>query len=351
MASNTMLTATKVTREALRILHEQLSFTNTTKIDYDNSYRSDGAKRGDTLKIRLPNRYTVRTGAAMSTQDTAEESVDLVTSTQKGVDMEFSSTELTLDLDDFSERILKPAMSVLASDIENDYLQTVTQAVHNQVGTAGTTPTTLLPYLQARARMNQELAPKDNQRCLQLPSNASAVIVNALNGLFHDSTQISKQYREGLMGRSSGFDWYENERSWTYTAGADVAGAVNQADVASGDTQVTVDGFTAALPVGTVITFAAVFAVHPETKATMSHLKNFVVTAATTTTVTVSPAIISTGAKQNVSALPADNAAVASVGSPTASTGYEVSLAYHRDAFAFTTADLVMPEGVDFAAR
>lgn len=345
--ANTLLTPTAVTREALRILHEKLSFIGTIIRDYDDSFAQSGAKIGSSLKIRLPNQYTVRTGATLSAQDTEETSETLTVATQKGVDVNFTSAELTMDLDDFSSRIIEPAMSVLASNIEADALN-MTKDVYNLVGTPGTTPATLLTYLQARQKLNQYLAPKDN-RCLQMDSEASATIVNALTGLFHDSTQIAKQYREGMMGRSAGYDWYENERGYVHTNGTDVAGAVNDTGQASGDTSITVDGFTGAPTAGSVFTFANVYAVHPETKVAYNHLQQFTVVSATTTSITFSPAIISTGAKQNIDALPADNAAVTFVGS--ASTAYNHNLAYQKEAFAFATADLIKPNGVDFCAR
>lgn len=348
--ANDILTPTAVTREALRILHEKLTFIGSIKRDYDDTYKVAGAKRGDSLKIRLPNQYTVRSGATLVAQDTEETSVTLTTSTQKGVDVNFTSAELTLELDDFSERILEPAMAVLASDLENDALS-MTKDVYNLVGTPGTTPASLLPYLQARTKLNQYLAPK-NDRCLQMDSEASAVIVNALTGLFHDSTQVSKQYREGMMGRSAGYDWHENDRGYVHTNGADVAGAINDAGatIVTGATTIPVDGFTAALAEGSVFTIAGVNAVHPETKVAYNFLQQFtVVTGTTTTSLVLSPAIHSTGAKQNVDALPADNAVITAVGS--AGVAYNHNLAYQKEAFAFTTADLVKPNGVDFCAR
>jgi hypothetical protein len=120
--ANTLLTPTQVTREALRVLHQKLRFVGTINRQYDDSFAKKGAKAGETLKIRLPNQYTVRSGATLSTQDTTESSVTLQVSTQKGVDLNFSSNELTLSLDDFSKRILKPAMAVLAASIEADAL-------------------------------------------------------------------------------------------------------------------------------------------------------------------------------------------------------------------------------------
>src|SRR5579872_5363398 len=154
--ANALLTPQQITREALRVLHNKLTFIGAINRQYDDSFAKAGAKIGDTLKIRLPNQYTVRTGKTLSAQDVTEQSVSLQIATQKGVDVNFSSAELTMSLDDFSSRILEPAMAVLASSLEADAF-TMYRDVCQQVGTAGTTPNTLLTYLQARAKLNNSL--------------------------------------------------------------------------------------------------------------------------------------------------------------------------------------------------
>ena len=346
--ANTLLTSTKVTREILRVAHEKATFIATTDMSYDDQYAVTGAKIGSALKIRLPNKYTVRTGKTLAPQDTTEESVTLTLATQKGVDMNFSTAELTLDLDDFSKRIIQPATSVLVSTLESDYISYVTPKVWNAVGTAGTTPASMLVFGQARAKLNQNLAPKDDNRSVQINSDAMASMVNAYSALFHDQMEIKRQYRDGFISRNSGFDWYENERIWTITTGSDhTTVTVNDAAIADGDTTLTTAG--GSVEQGTVFTIAGVNAVHPETKADLGFLQQFTVTADATTAWTFTPAYYASGPKQNVTALPVTAAAIVLVGS--ASTSYEQHLAYHKDAFAFVTADLEMPQGVHFASR
>jgi hypothetical protein len=167
-------------------------------------------------------------------------------------------------------------------------------------------------------------------------------LVNGLKGLFQDSTQIKEQYREGMVGRTAMADFYENERVWTMTNGADVVGAIDQASFADGMTSMTVDGLTAAPTVGAVFTIDDVYQVHDETKAAFSHLQQFTVIAGTTTSVAFSPAIYfsDTHARQNVNAIPVDSAALTFVGA--LSVGYVQNLMYHKDAFTFATAELPM---------
>lgn len=348
--SNSILTPTQVTREILRVLHEKASFIGTVNRSYDSSFAKTGAKIGDSLKIRLPNQYTVRTGKTLNAQDTSEESVTLAVATQKGVDMNFSTAELTMQLDDFSKRIIQPAVATLVSDIESSMLSSVTKDIYNSVGTPGTTPNAFLTFGQARAKLNQGLAPKDNRRRVQLDSMAMASMIDAGKGLFQDSQSIAEQYLEGMIGRTSGFDWYENERVYSHLTGSDhTTVTVNDASIASGDSTITTAG--GSVTVGTVFTFSgdAVKAVHPETKAAYAHDAQFVITAVSGNDWTFDPPIITSGAKQNVNKLPTTGAAITLVGS--ASTTYPQHLAYHEDAFAFATADLEMPEGVHFAAR
>lgn len=352
--ANSILTPTAVTREALRILHQKLTFVGNVNRQYDDSFVKTGAKIGDTLKIRLPNQYVVRTGKTLSTQDTTENSVSLTVGTQKGVDINFSSAELTLSLDDFSDRILEPAMAVLAANIEADALS-MYKDVYNSVGTAGTVPADLLTYLTAKQKLDENLAPMDKNRTIHTLPNASVKLVDALKGLFQDSSAISEQYREGKMGRTAGFDFYQNTLLPTHTLGNKVSGVTVNGASQTGLT-LNIGGVANAdtFKQGTVFTIANVFQVHPESKAAYSSLQQFVVTAdATMTTTTgsiaIAPAMVATGATQNINATAASGAAITIVGS--ASTSYGQNLAFHKDAFAFATADLLMPKGVDFAAR
>ena len=349
--SNQILTPTAVTREALRVLHQKLNFVGSIKRDYDASFAKEGAKIGDSLKIRLPNQYTVRTGATLSAQDTTETSTTLQVATQKGVDLNFTSVDLTLSLDDFSRRILEPAMSVLAANIEADALSMALDVyqVVNNVGSA----ITLNKALTARKVLVDALAPGD-ARTLLLNTQDNLDLVDALKGLFQDSNEIAKQYREGKVGRTAGFgDIYENTllaSQATGTAASATTYTVNGATQVGA--AITIQTGATTFKKGDVVTFAGCNRCHPESKADTGVLQQFVVTADYAGgggNLAISPAIVTSGGRQNVTASPTNGGAVVKVGG--ASAVYKPSLAYHKDAFAFATADLVMPGGVDFAAR
>lgn len=344
--ANTLLTPTAVTRESLRVLHQKLNFVGSIVRDYDSSYAKSGAKIGDSLKIRLPNQYTVRTGATLSAQDTTESSVTLQVATQKGVDLNFTSVDLTMSLDDFSKRIIDPAMSVLAANIEADALnmyKDVYQSIWN-----GGSAATYNKALDGRVILNRSLAPFADRTAL-MDSVAMADVVKDTKTLFQDDKSLSKQYKEGYMGRAAGFDWSENTMMPAHTrGGSNTAYLINGASQ-TGATLVVDTGATAPSQ-GDVITIAGVYSVHPETKVSTGVLQQFVIgSGATTTSFPITPAIVTSGATQNVSGSPADNAAITFAG--TASTAVQTSLLFQKEAFAFATADLVMPQGVDFAAR
>lgn len=353
---NTILTPTAVTRKALQILHQKLNFIGNINRTYDDSFANSGAKIGDSLKIRLPNEYTVRTGANLSVQDTSETSTTLQIATQKGVDISFSSAELTLSLDDFSSRILEPAMAVLAANIEADALS-MYKDVYNIVDN-DTAAISFLNIMQGRKLLNDSLAPMDNNRAALLSTDHTAKLVDSLKGLFQDSNAIKQQYREGMMGRTGGFDFYENTllaNHQTGTAAKTTTYSVNGAVTTNGSTAVTVaSAGSTTFKAGDVFTVAGCFRVHPETKVSTGVLQQFVVTAdyaGGAGSVSFAPAIFTSGGRQNVVAAGmANSSAIVKVGAG-ASELLTPSMVFHRDAFAFATADLVMPKGVDFAAR
>ena len=349
--SNTLLTIDMITKEALRLAHEKATFLGTINRQFDDSFGRSEGKIGDTLRIRLPSQYTRRQGSrVMDVQDSEQQKTQIVVATQDGVDMRFNSRELALDLDSFSKLHLEPAMASLISGIESDVIQGVSKLVYNVAGTAGTPPVDLVAVGAARAKLNQNLAPKDGNRYIQMDSVTMGGLVNGLKGLFHDSQQIKEQYREGMIGRTAMADFYENERVWTMTNGSDVTTVtLDTYTVTQGDADLTVTGF-ATPTAGMVFTLAGVYDVHPETKQAYSHLKQFTILAGSTATnVLISPAIYSTGPKQNVSALPTTTAALTFVGA--ASTSYVQNLMYHRDAFTFATADLPLMSSSEKCVR
>lgn len=349
--ANTILTPTAVTRKAAQILHQKLNFIGTINRQYDDSFAKSGAKIGDSLKVRLPNEYTIRSGLTMSAQDTVETSVTLTMATVKGVDMSFTSTELALSIDDFAERIIEPAMSVLAANVEADAINMYKEVYNIYDGDAAAFA--FGSVSQARQILTDNLAPM-SQRTMLLNTTHATKYLTDTKGLFHSAEEIAEQYREGQIGRASGFNFYENTLLLPHTTGtaAKTTGYLVNGASQTGST-LTVDTGTNTFLVGDVITIAGVFRVHPETKVSTGALQQFVITAnsgGSATSLSISPAITTSTGRQNVSGSPADNAAIVKVGAGASETLVQ-SMAYHKNAFAFVTADLPLPDGTDWARR
>lgn len=355
--SNSTKVLDMIANEALAIAHEKATFISTVDRQYDDSFGKSGAhKIGSTLRVRSPNQYTRRQGSrVMDVQDQDEATQTITLATQDGVDMRFNSAELALDTNNpneverFSKRYIEPAMSVLVSGIDGDMLEQFTKDTYNLVGTAGTVVGAsgdISALFNARAKLNQCLAPKDS-RFYQIDSVTMASIVNGKTGLFHPDGQVKKAFTEGFYGRAAGADFYENERTYAHTNGSDHTTVTVNDTVASGDSVITTAG--ASVTVGTVFTIADVYKVHPETKESLGVLQQFVITAVSGNDWTVSPSFISTGAKQNINALPANSAAITLHGS--ASTAYRQNIVYHKDAFAFVTADLPLMDDAHKCVR
>lgn len=375
--SNQLLTWTMITREALRILHNNVIFTKGVDRQYSKEFANKGAKIGSTVNIRKPNRYFLRKGQTIQIQGTSEQYVPLTLNTQYGVDTEFSSQDLTLSLDDFGKRILSPKMARITSGIDFDGLAQV-QNVYNAVGTPGSTPgantganmaTVNSPqiFLNAGVMLDNMACPRDDQRSIILNPIAQAGSVAGLSGLFNDQGTLGEQYRKGVMGYALGFLFGMDQNVNLQSTGSRANGTANGANQTGSNFSITAAGNAATIYPGEIFTVANVYSVNPENLQSTGQLQQFTVLpnasnangiytcdANGNATLSVSPSVVGpstpTNPLQNVNALCANGATLVWAGAANG-TAYVNNVAYHRDAFTFATADLIMPGGVDFAAR
>jgi hypothetical protein len=359
--ANSLLTIDMITRKALQILENNLVLTRNVNREYDDSFAVQGAKIGSTLRIRLPDRALVTDGAALGVQDTNEQFTTLTVSSQKHVGINFTTAEMTMSLDDFADRVLKPRVSQLASSIDAD-VANVYKNIYSSVGTPGTTPGTSLVLLQGGQKLNEYAAPMD-QRYTTVNPAGNAALVEGMKGFFNPTGTISRQFKSGMMGENVlGFDEVNMSQSIkVHTTGTRVLTGTpltNGAVTVEGTSQISIDGVTTGqtLTVGDVFTIAGIFTVNPQTRESTGSLQQFVVTALNTATsseyvnVQVSPPMYSANhALATINALPGNDVAVTFLGAP--STQYPQNLVYHKNAIAFATADLLMPQGVDMASR
>jgi len=371
--ANTLLTISKITNEALMVLENELTFTSEVNREYDDQFAVVGAKIGNTVNVRRPGRFIGTTGPALSVEDFNETSIPVVLTTQFHVDTQFTTQDLALSLDMFSDRVLKPCVAAIANKVDRDGLVMAKNNTANIIGTVGTAPTGLITYLQAAAILDAEGAPRDGRRCVVVEPFTSATIVDSLKGLFVPDSQIGEQYRKGLMGRDSGgMNWKMDQNvvsqtfgSWVTTAGALTVNGPNQG-LATGwaaSSTISISSTqTVTLNQGDIIQFSGVQPVNPQNRQPYgsNRTRNFVVISTVTQTgsgnfnVTVSPALIYGGQFQNVSASPGGGAAVTNsslaTGTANAVTAPQ-NVLFHRNAYTLAVADLELPEGVHFAGR
>lgn len=357
--ANSILTIDMITRKALEILENNLVLTRNVNRQYDDSFAVEGAKIGSTLRIRKPDRALVTDGAALQVQDENQQYTTLTVSSQKHIGVNFTSAELTMQLDDFADLILKPRVSQLAASLDADVANAY-KSIYNSVGTPGTTPATSLVLLQAQQKLNEFAAPM-NPRYATVNPAANAGLVEGMKGFFNPTGTISKQFANGMMSTGVlGYDEINMSQSIAnHTTGSSATLPIVATTVSTQGQSTLAISFTSGSPTfkkGDVFTIATVYAVNPQTRQSTGSLQQFVVTedlsisSTTTGTLNISPAIYTAEhALATVNEFPAANDALTFLGG--SATGYAQNLIYHKDAITMATADLLLPQGVDMASR
>lgn len=359
--ANTIVTPSIFAEAAVKILDNELVMANKVFRAYEGEFDKNvnGYKVGQTISIRKPTDFTVRSGSTASTQDIVEGSTSITVNQQKGVDFKLSSTELTLQIGDLAERVIRPAMVQLANQVDVDVMS-LYKDVPNWVGTPGQVVNSFADFAVAPTRMDLTAVPLDNRTAVLSPTDYWAMAGSQTSLFVNGIAQPA--YRKGSIGEIGGLDTYQAQNIPTHTVGPlggtplVNGGSQNVAYATVKDTgqqTLITDGWTAAAAArvvqGDVFTIAGVYDVNPVTKATLPHLKMFVVKTAASSdgsgnaTLTISPPIITSGAFQTVSAAPADNAALTFNG--TAATGYAQNLAFHKNAFALAMVPMELPPG------
>jgi len=360
--ANSLLTINMITREAVRLWKNSNAFIQNVDMQFDSSFAVTGAKIGSALKIRLPNDFTVRTGPALSVQDTSEQSTTLVLATQKGVDVSFTSADRALSLDDYSRRILAPMVNNLTGAVAVDIMGGSEGGICNFVANQDSSNLLLSPiqstYLNAGASLTLNSAPIANRKIVNSP-RTEARIIASLSGLLNPAPEISRQYVTGRMYDALGFIWMSDQTSITHTNGTLAQASANVDGANQTGLSITIDAIAGTLNIGDVITIAGVNAVNRITKQSTGELRQFAVTAnvaVNATSIPIYPALVSPVAGQSVqyqtvTASPADEALINPTNTLAASTVYRKNFAYAPEAVTLAVADLEMPGGVHEVAR
>lgn len=356
-----------IAKAAAMALVDNLQFIKSIdKADESDWDGKNGYSAGDTIYINKPARFKPNQSfdATSSILAFVEEKVPLTLDTISSVPVSLSTEELAHDiqLKQIIKRVVKPAVADIAQDIESRVLTKAINNTYNQVGTAGATTFNTPTVLSSGVTLNKYLAPMGDERFLLLESQAMADATNDRKGLFQSATEISKQYKQGWVGQADGYNWLSNNLLPTHTNGTATVGGLTVTTTASEGAAVLAitdsGGGSQTLTAGTRFTIAGIFAVHPVTKQTYNFLQEFVVLNNETasggafSSVEISPAMYSATSVslQNISALPTSTTAI-NIISGTASTSYQMNLAFHRDSFRFASVPLVMPTAVEFAAQ
>lgn len=357
--ANTLATPTWVTKEVAREYTNDLTFLANVNRSYDDQYIISGAKVGNTVNARLPQRFTVSDGQALQVQNLYDQTVPITLTNQKQVAFSYSSAQATTELDNIRARYTRPAGEAIANGCEVLAFAAVYRDIYSSVGTPGTTPTTTLTYLQASTKLT-DLATPLRGRVGVLDPLAMTTLANTSSTLFNPSATISENYEEGMFGRKQlGVDkWLQDPLRPTHTTGTFTASTPLVDGASQTGSTININGWASGastLNKGDIFTIAGVNSVNPVAYSSNGRLQQFVVTATTSdssgamATLPISPSIITSGQLQTVDASPANDAVVtvlgatAAAGGTLATTTSPQSLIYHPDAFAFVMADLMKP--------
>ena len=364
MATNTILTPTMITKETSRILAHSLAFANSIKMRYDDRFANRKMKIGDSFSIRIPPRYIVTDGVAMPANvQSSDETSRTLKIDYKHVALEFSDSDLLLDVNSFADQFLNSAVAALANKIDfvgaQLYYEVPQLVASNDAAEVGVgVPTDFDTYLHADALLTQAGVPRDRNRIVCINSQFNRKIIGELKELYNPQADISRQFKRARMKEAAGLMWVEDENMILHTNGTrTAAGAVND-NVSAGDKVISIDDLGADTTVkkGDVFTIADVFAVNPQSRQSTMRLQRFTVLEDKTVSsggaadgLKIFPAIYWEGKDQTVSARPANDAVVTFSGGPSAK-GFQC-LAYHTDAFALAMVDDQLPNNVEFSAK
>jgi hypothetical protein len=349
--TNTLVTCSIVAKESLAILENMLGFSAAVNRDWEDEFTGSMARGyapGQTINIKKPPRYTYRSGRVSAPQSTVESTVPL-TLQQGGTDLNFTGIERTLSLTKL-EKKLQSALATVANEVDRQGLALARTSVYNAVGTPGTLPTTQAQALAAMTSVNQRLdemgAPRDRQRAFIMNPAMNAAAVQGFAGLFNGADKISKQFGSGVMVDSLGLSYAMDQNVSVHTNGTQPVGTgtVNGAGQTGATINVNAGTITGTLTTGTVITFAGVYSVNPQSRQSTGQLAQFVITAdvaAGASSIAVSPALVTSGAFQNVTGSPANGATITVHG--TASGSYSCNVGFHKDAFTLAMVPMYAP--------
>jgi hypothetical protein len=365
---NILLTRSEITRRALWVLENNLAMAKQVNRQYSDEFKNKEAKIGMTINIRKPPRYLGRSGATLQLENSVEQFTSLTLTNREGCDIVFDSVDLALNIDDFSDRFIKPAVATVSNKIDRN-LCGLYKTVANFTGVPGTPLAGITQFLYGNARMADEACPQDGDRAAIVDPWTNATMVNGMTNFLQPASKISDQYISGNMGVAAGCRFSLDQNTFRHTVGPQGGTPLFNGVVGYTANTIASRGWTASANLrlynGDIFTVAGVYAVNPQTRASSGYLRCFVVSADSYSDGSgnlVIPiggdGIVTSGQFQNVSAAPVDGAAITvfptTLNGSASTPGGTVTPAcmiFHPNAFALATVDLPIPQGVHYAER
>lgn len=362
---NTFAFPAWVSMDALRFLLNKLEVLSIFNTEWQKEFERD-FPIGSVTQVKIPQSFLIRDGLGYSPQALNRLTTTINCNQILGVDFEWDSFEQALNMERSKEEIrkqyLEPAVAQMAQEWDSRAAQFAYQNTNNGVGTMGADPNTVAIFAQARQRLFELACPPGGEKALCIPPQYSTSMVPALQSLLNPQDDISKQFKEGSLGKLHGFDVYECMSLWRHTAGTAAAHAVtvNTANANNGGNQLGITGTAADtfLP-GDIITIANVNQVNPRTRRFLSPVvKQFVVLQPLTLAgggaaadfLILSPSIFGPGSQyQNVDAIPVNGATVTPAFT-SAQSGAQ-ALAIHGDAFGVAGVKLEEPKATEMTSQ
>jgi hypothetical protein len=365
--ANTYLTISMITFEMLMVLHNNLVAGKKVTRTWEKQFARTGAKIGANVQIRKPPRYIVVDGQTFVPQDYTEEYVPLTINQHKQVGCEWASDDLTLNMDDFSRRFLKPALVPMANQVDLDILANLLNQVWNATGTPGTTAATDTPFVDAKSVLANNSAMITEDMPMLVTPKVSGRLSSGLAGRYNPQPSISDLYLKGAMsdplkgseGHALGWDFFSTQTLPVFTTGAWAGTSPTVSTANQSGSAINTTGWTVSITglgkTNDVVQFAGVYGVNPVTFLSTGELQNFRLTADVNSdssgnaTLNVYPPLYANAGKNTtVSALPGSSAAVMPWGQSTvANVASKVSpqcFGWQVEAVTLACVDLYVPE-------
>lgn len=351
---NTLITPNWVTTDTATGFLDSTKLIGRFDRQWDDSFvnKPEGAQIGNTVQVRIEQRWLATEGQALQQQAILNQTVPISINHQINIGMGWSTAQDTLEVEEVQSRYSKPAGKRIAARWDRIAGAEVYKSVSFSVGTPGSTITSNATWQDAVALLQEQAVPDDYMAVVS-PSQQAALTSSNFT-LFNPGQQISEYFKSGKFGGMAlGVkEWFFDPLLPMHTTGTFTSSTpIVVSAGGTGSTLATSGWGTFAFKQGDVFTIDGVYATNPlEQDLNMGRLMQFSMSAdlagSSTATLAFTPAIVTSGPLQNVTGSPAASAAITFMGSTgtvsatMAATVSRQNLIFNPAAFAFVMVDL-----------